>query len=276
MKAKLFTNLPSRKFNGVVAMSCACSISANAVTVDSEIVILVDGQTFSQPSFDLALEGVAQAFEQQSFIDSVVSGPFGSIAASVIVFGSGGTTTQIPWMELSSAGELQTFANSVRNITAPPSFGTISYVDAIAAGAASIAASTVEGTFTQLTIIEDGGFFFFSDTGAEIQAARDTALANGVDVINSVVYNAAGRVEAIQDFYDANVASGGEQGTATVIGGSFFGAPNAAITDVINESVSESITQPTIDANSLASIPEPTTALLAAFSSLILLSRRRS
>ena len=257
-------------------MSCACSISANAVTVDSEIVILVDGQTFSQPSFDLALEGVAQAFEQQSFIDSVVSGPFGSIAASVIVFGSGGTTTQIPWMELSSAGELQTFANSVRNITAPPSFGTISYVDAIAAGAASIAASTVEGTFTQLTIIEDGGFFFFSDTGAEIQAARDTALANGVDVINSVVYNAAGRVEAIQDFYDANVASGGEQGTATVIGGSFFGAPNAAITDVINESVSESITQPTIDANSLASIPEPTTALLAAFSSLILLSRRRS
>ena len=78
MKAKLFANLPSRKFNGVVAMSCACSISANAVTVDSEIVILVDGQTFSQPSFDLALEGVAQAFEQQSFIDSVVSGPFGS------------------------------------------------------------------------------------------------------------------------------------------------------------------------------------------------------
>lgn len=275
MKATLFTNLSFRKLGGAAVVSAALSAEINAQSVDSEIVILVDGQTFSQSSFDLVLDGVAQAFEQQSFIDSVAGGPFGSIAASVLVFGSGGTTTQIPWMELSSADELQDFADSVRNISAPPSFGTISYVDAITTGAASIAASAVEGTISQITIVEDGGFFFFSDTEAEIQAARDAALANGVDVINSVVYNAGGREDIIQDYYDTNVVSGGEGGEATVIGGSLFGAPNAAIAEVIEESISESVTQPTVDANNLSAVPEPSAALLVALSGFCLLGRRR-
>ena len=129
-----------------------------AAPVDSEIVILVDGQTFSQDSFDFMLEGVAQAFEQQSFIDSVTGGPYGTIAASVMVFVAGGTSTAIPWMEMSSAEDLQSFAASVRSIARPFSFGLISYVDAISAGAASIASSTAEGAIQQMTIVEDAGF----------------------------------------------------------------------------------------------------------------------
>ena len=275
MTTKAFTRSRSLKTLSVLALSCAGSASLMAASVDSEIVILVDGQTFSNSSFDLILDGVAQAFEQQSFIDSVASGPFGAVAASVLVFGATGTTTAVPWLELSDASQFQDFADSVRSITAPPSFGFVSYVDAIAAGTASIAASASEGTVSQISIIEDGSFFLFSDTGAETRAARDSALASGVDVINSVIYNAAGRQTAIQNYYDANVVSGGANGDADVIGGSVFGAPNPVVAAVIEDEIIENLTQPTIDANALAAVPEPSSAFLGAFSCLLLLARRR-
>ncbi|MGJ8723149.1 MAG: DUF1194 domain-containing protein [Roseibacillus sp.] len=275
MKTERFVRSRSLTFSRAIALSWLCSEVAISAPVDSEIVILVDGQTFSQASFDLMLDGVADAFEQQSFIDSVTGGPYGSIAASVMVFTGGGSYTAIPWMEMSSAGDLQAFSSSVRNVAAPASFGLISYVDAIAAGAASIANSTAEGVIKQMTIIEDGGYFFFSDTGAEIQAARDSALASGVDVINSVVYNSDGREDVIQDYYDANVVSGGPNGQANVIGGSSFGAPGGALGEAIQESIGETVSQPTIDSNNLAAVPEPSVALLGAMSGLALLVRRR-
>lgn len=276
MKTVTVATHRSASFIRVVGISLIGSASLLAAPVDSEIVILVDGQTFSDASFDLMLDGIAQAFEQQSFIDSVAGGPYGSIAASVMLFNGSGTSTAIPWVEMSSAIDLQNFASSVRNITAPPSFNLISYVDAISAGAASIAASTAEGTLKQMTIVEDGGFFLFSDTGAEIQAARDTALAGGVDVINSVIYNAGGgRETAIQNYYDANVVGGGDGGTATVIGGSSFGAPGGALGDAIEESISENVNQPTIDSNNLATVPEPSVSLLGGLSGLLLLLHRR-
>ena len=275
MKAVRNISVSSRPISLAAFATYLCSGTMIAAPVDSEIVILVDSQTFSEASFDLILDGVAQAFEQQSFIDSVAGGPFGSIAASVMVFAAGGTSTAIPWMELSSAGDLQTFATSVREIAQPNSFGTISYVDAISAGAASIASSTVEGTVQSITLIEDGGFFLFSDTGAQIQAARDAALASGVDVINSVIFNADGREAAIQNYYDANVVSGGENGQAAVIGGSSFGAPSGELGDAIQEGIVASVTQPTVDSNELASVPEPSVSFLGALSGLALLVRRR-
>ena len=266
--------LPSFGFPRVLGLALICAEVAVAAPVDSEILVLVDGQTFSQNSFDMMLNGVAAAFEQQSFIDSVTGGPNGTIAASIMIFGSSGTSTAVSWMEMSSAADLQAFATSVRNIVPPFSFGRISYVDAIVAGAASIANSASQGTVRQLTILEDGGAFNFSNTGAEIQAARDAALANDVDVINSVVFNGAGREDLIQEYYEANIVSGGENGQVTVIGESAFGAPGGALQDSIEESIASTVSQTTIDTNALA-VPEPSTALLGALSGLALLVRRR-
>ena len=248
-----------------------------AAPVDSEILILVDGQASSQESFDLILEGVARAFEQQSFIDSVAEGPFGSIAASVMVFTSGGNTEALSWMNLSSAGDLQSFATSVREIVLPRSNGRISYGDVIANGAASIANSVAEGTIQQLTIIEDADGIFLGGTDSDAQTARNDALASGVDVINSIVFNVKNREDAIQEYYDANVVSGGENGLAEVIAGSVFQGNriNEALAASIEGTIENSVNQPTIDSNELASVPEPSVSLLGALAGLALLARRR-
>ena len=105
--------------------------------------------------------------------------------------------------------------------------------------------------------------------------ARDSALASGVDVINSVVFNSAEREESIQNYYDRNVVSDGDNGQAVVIGGSSFGGPEGALASTIGESIAVSVTRPTIDANELANVPEPSISLLAALSGLALLRRRR-
>ena len=118
----------ARIFSGAFALSCLFGGMLQAAPVDSEIVILVDGQSGTQDSFALMLEGVAQAFEQQSFIDSVASGPHRSVAASVMVLNAGGSATAIPWMELSSVEDLQSFATSVRNVTRPLSLDVTSNV----------------------------------------------------------------------------------------------------------------------------------------------------
>ena len=269
-----------KKVGVLLALSCVGSLSLYAAPVDSEIVILVDAQTFSAGSFDLALEGVARAFEQQSFVDSVASGPFGAVAASVLVFGSNGTTTEVPSTNLSSESDLSIFADAVRSVTQPPSFGTISYVDAISTAAASLAASSAEGTLRQLTVIEDGAFFLFNNTAAEISAARDVALANSFDVINSVVYNAGvtggARADAIEGFYNANVVGGGPGGEVEVVTGSLFGAPAGAVGEEIANTIAAQVSQPTVEAVTLASVPEPSTLFLGGLSFAVLLVRRRS
>ena len=275
MKTKVKKFFRLSLFPRAATLSLLCAGIIEAAPVDSEVVILVDGQTFSNSSFDLMLEGVAQAFEQQSLIDSLTEGPYGVIAASVMVFSDAGTSTAIPWMEMSSVEDLQSFATSVRSVPRPFSLGRISYVNAITEAAASIASSTAEGVIQQVTILEDGGHFYFSDNGEQIQEARDAALASGVDVINSVIYNAAGREDLIQDYYDANVVNGGENGKATVIGGSSFGDPGEVLAATIQENIVASVSQPTIDSNALSAVPEPSVFLLGALAGFVLLARRR-
>lgn len=249
---------------------------AHAINVDTELVLLVDAQTFNQSDFDLILDGVAQSFEQQTFIDSVAAGPFGRIAATVVLFNSNnGETIGIPWMELSSPADLQNFATSVRNLPNPTPFGNVSYAGAISTGAAQIASSAFDGTLRQLTLIDDGtGFFEANPTGT--RAARDTALASSVDVINAVVFDAAFRVDAVETFYNDNIV-GGPGGSVTVVESPQGGPKSAAFTAEIGASIVSAATTPTVDAAAVSAnaIPEPSSVFLVVTAGLGILAHRR-
>lgn len=256
---------------GVCFLSSLLSTSAQAVDVDTEMVILVDAQTYSQPDFDLILEGVAQAFEQQDFINSVAAGPFGKIAATVILFNSNnGETVGIPWMELSSSADLQNFASTVRNMSNPTPYGNVSYAGAISEGAAQIASSVYEGSLRQMTLIDDGTGFYAASPSAT-QVARDAALASSVDVINAVVFDAQYQVGTVENYYNANVI-GGAGGDVTVVGSPQGGPKSAAITAAIESSITTAVSSPTI---TTSAVPEPSSLLLFAVAGLGLFGYRR-
>lgn len=245
--------------------------------VDTELVLLVEHRTSGSSDFDLILDSVADAFEQQSFIDSVAAGSLGSIAATLILFNSNsGQTLAIPWLELSSASDLQGFANtvrSVRNLTSGG--GNVDYAGAIAAGAAQTASAAFEGTIRQLTIIDDGTGFFEASPAAT-QNARDAALASSVDVINAVVFDTQGvsQTQTAEDYYNANVV-GGADGSVSVIANNLNPRP-AEITTAIEGSIITAVTSPTVNASASASaIPEPSSFFLTLVAGMGLLIRRR-
>ncbi len=261
----------------LLCASIACSLgigSLKAINVDSEIVILVDAQTSSLSDFDLILDGVARTFEQQSFIDTVAAGANGSIAASLVLFNNGNTQTiEIAATQLSSAADLQNFATSVRNVTRSNQGGNVDYAGAIAAGAAEIASSAFEGTVRQLTLIDDGTGFFEANPGST-RAARDTALASSVDVINSVVFDAEFQEQRVTDFYEENIvgAVSGANGTVAVIGSPQGGTRPQAALDAIEESIQTQLASPTTNA-----VPEPSSALyLLTMAGVILFRRKRA
>ncbi|GHC54544.1 hypothetical protein GCM10007100_21220 [Roseibacillus persicicus] len=241
------------------------------IQVDTEMVILVDAQTYSQSDFNLILEGVAQSFESQNFINAVAAGQYGKIAASVVLFNSnGGETVGVPWMELSSANDLQGFASTVRGMSNPTPWGNASYASAITTGAAQIASSAFAGTVRQLSIIDDGTGFWAVQP-ANTQTARDTALASSVDVINALVFDVQYQVATVENYYNNNVVSGGPNGTVTAVASPQGGAKPASDTQSILLGISNTLAGPTVTA-----VPEPSSAALAILAlSWGMLRRRR-
>ena len=249
------------------------SAKTQAMNVDTELVILVDAQTFSQSDFDLILDGVAQSFESQSFIDDVAAGAEGRIAASVILFNSNNSqTVGIPWMALSSASDLQNFATSVRNLANPTPFGNVSYAGAISSGAAQIASSVYQGAVTQLTIIDDGTGFFSANPIAT-RAARDAALVSSVDIINGVIFDVAFQVGLAESYYNDNVVGGGPQGTIEAIGSPQGGPKSAAEIAAIETAIANQITFAT--SSTLSNVPEPSSLVLCLVGLGFLATRRR-
>lgn len=243
--------------------------SVAAINVDREIVILVDAQTSSTSDFDLILEGVARSFENQSFLTAVANGAYGSIASSLIFFNVGGEQTALPWMQLSSATDLQNYATAVRNLVRPNAGGNVSYASAIATGAASIANSAFTGTQSQITIIDDGTGFFRVVPG-QTKKARDAALASGVDVINAVVFDAQYQVATVEDYYEKNIVSSASN--LAVLATPQGGNKSAADLSAISDALEVAITSQTIAA---APVPEPSGTLLLSLALFGMVARRR-
>ena len=259
---------------------------AEAIAVDNELVVLVDAYAGQDLSFDTVLDGIAQSFERQSFVDSVVSGPNGRIAATVVFFNSNtqtGLTEGIPWMELSSSADLLNFASTIRTLTGAV-LGNVNYSNAISEGAALIAGSGNEGTLGQLTFIDDGTGFF-SQEPAAARTARDAALSSSVDVINAVVYDTQDTLSTIETYYNDNIV-GGAGGTLATVNSPTVPLPNGltgaldgsvagkseASEAAIADSIANAVTSPTIAA---AAVPEPSSFLLLAASGFGFLIRRK-
>ena len=255
----------------IAAVGVLSSKPARAGNVDTELLILVDAQTYSQSDFNLILDNVAKSFERPDFFTAVTQGGvYGKIASSVMLYNLPNNPVAITWRELTTQQDFFNFATSVRSIAYPNTGGNVSYAAALNSAASHIAASPSNGSVQQITIIDDGtGFYQADPTGT--QAARNAALASGVDVINAVVFDGAWQEAAIDSYYQANIVSPGA--SVSVISSPQGGPkPNADLT-LISTAVQTSVTAPAVQF--AQAVPEPTTPIALGLAGILAATRRR-
>jgi len=266
-----------RSMLGALSLGAAVLVwpqQARAVSVDSELLLLVDStqRGLNNNSFDSLMDSYADAFSSSAVMNSIQSGAYGRIAVSLMFFGNAGTqTVGIPWMSIGSAAEAQTFANILRAINRPQSPGSIQVDSALLAAIPRFGTETggtgngFESTAQIVEVVAAS-----TPTGnnnAAVTAARNQALASGVDVINAVaVGNQASNIAS----YFANNVIGGQ--TGGVAASSTGSALNGNLSAFLASQVSGQVGAGAVA--SLTAVPEPSPVLALVFGFGLLCLRR--
>lgn len=248
---------------------------AEAENVDTELVLLVDitPRGLNGSEFDQVMESYASAFTSAQVIDSIQSGVYGQIAVSLMFYGNASTqVVGIPWMMIGNAVEAETFATLARALNQPFSIGSPSVGAALTAATVSFGSETGgpgNGFESSAQIIEIAAASVPQGSTAGVEAARDGALASGVDLINAIALG--NRSAAIEAYYASNVI-GGEAGgvVATSNSSSLNGGLSGAIASQMNGGIAAGANE------SLSAVPEPSAALSLLSGLALLLIRRRN
>jgi hypothetical protein len=248
---------------------------AHAVSVDSELVLLVDVSrpSLSNTEFSQLMNGYASAFTSTEIMDSIQSGVYGRIAVSMLFFGNASTqVVGIPWMMIGNATQAQQFANLASNASRP--FTNASPNVAAALNTATLSFGSETGgtgngfeSVTQIIEVASGSVPN-KNTASATNTSRSNSLTAGVDLINSI--GLGNRANAVNAFYTTNV-----------IGSTIQGVPATGTTSPINGTLASNLTNLMTDtaqnsANaSVAAVPEPSTMLGLLPATLLLLRRRR-
>ena len=247
---------------------------AVAESVDSELVLLVDitPRGLNGAEFDQVMDGYASAFTSSQVLDSIQSGAYGKIAVSIMFYGNASTqVVGIPWMMIGNSVEAETFAALARAVSRPFSIGSPSVASALTAATLSFGSETggaANGFESSAQIIEIAAASVPLGGTAAVEAARDGALASGVELINTIALG--NRRAAIENYYAANVI-GGEAGgvvatsNSSPINGGLAGMLTNQVTGGVAAGASES----------LSAVPEPSSSLALLSGLALLLIRRR-
>lgn len=249
---------------------------ADATAVDSELLFLVDiTQTgMNNQQFDKLMDSYAAAMTSSQVLDSIQSGATGKIAVSMVFYGGSFTqTVAVPWMAISNATQAQQFANIVSNLSRPLSLTSPAIAAALdfatdRFGTETGNASNGFESAVQVIEVVAAGTDLIPIAGKD-QAARNDALASGVDIINSIAVG--NRSNQVQSYFASNV-----------IGGQVGGVQASSGRSTINNSLDGYLAthfESTVDGGAQASntaVPESSTAVsLLSAAAVVLLRRRR-
>lgn len=194
---------------------------AATVEVDTELSLLIDvSGSVDDSEFVLQRDGYVNAFKKaaiQSMITDTDGGNrLGRIAVNVIYWSTDAQET-IGWTLINSAAAADAFANTLAAATRP-------YYDLTAPGTAintavaSMNSNNYDGRAKVIDVSGDGS----QNTGLNTAAARDSALAAGVDRINGVAI--LGSESGLENWYNNNIKGGANSFVLAASGFDTFGA----------------------------------------------------
>lgn len=247
------------------AALAAVPLGLHAQIVDLELSLLVDvSGSVSAGDFDLQRQGYVDAFNSapvQQAILSTSNGRLGRIAANVIFWSASSQQTEVVgWTMLDSVESIGAFADSFELAPRTYTNGNTAIGSALAFATPRFASNSFTSGRQVIDVSGDG----VTNHGANTLAARDAALAAGVDAINGIIIlGQAGLV----DFYQNNVIGGTGSFLLT---STDFNAFNTAIADKLEVEI--------IGDGDLT-VPEPSTYGLigaAGLCGLVLWRRRKT
>lgn len=173
------------------AASLVASPSA-AIPVDLELLFLNDvSGSIDSTDFAFQTDGFASAFRSSSLIDRIVDGEIGSIAVSVAFFATD-LIQSLPFTQIGSAADGEAFATAIEGLSRPSAGAEDGQVNALTLAPDLFADNGFEGTRNVIDVVTEGTESLVSSCASvpvcpEVQAARDAALAGGIDAINALV-----------------------------------------------------------------------------------------
>lgn len=228
------------KFKHIMAALSAAAMSvvatpSHAVPVDLELQLLVDvSGSISGGEFNLQRDGYEAAFRDAGIISAIENGTIGSIAVQLIYWSSSSQqAVGVDWTQITDSTSANAFADSVAAAARPYSGGTVPSA-AINYGAPLFNDNGFEGNRLVMDVSGDG-----AGSTSATSAARDAALAGGVDAINGLVI---GSSTSLQDFYMANIVGGA--GGFLVVANSFEDFASAVLTKIGREIVGGEVPVP--------------------------------
>jgi len=257
-------------------LAAAMLSQAQAVNVDSELVLLVDttNSALNNTQFSTLMNAYATTFSSSQIMDSIQSGAYKKIAVSMMFFGtSNSLQVGIPWMEIGNSTQALQFATLLQNVNRPAFSGTSELASALTGATAYFGTETgfaANGFESEVQLVEVAASRRpNNNTAAAATVSSGSSLAAGVDMINSVALG--NQANAIDAFYTANV-----------VGSTIPGAPATSDTSALNgtlaanlNSILTSTVQTGANTSIVTAVPEPDTSLALAAGILLLIRRRR-
>lgn len=188
----------------VAASGLMATTPARAVDVGLELILLVDvSGSVSSTEYALQRDGYKSAFNSAA-IGNAIAGITGGIAVTYIEWsGNAQQSVRLGWTHLTDATSSAAFGNAIGGLTRAYSGNTApgSALNFAMGGTVGLFTNDFNSLRQVIDVSGDGA----QNEGANTAAARDAALAAGVDAINGLVILGEGGLEA---WYNANIKGG--------------------------------------------------------------------
>ncbi len=179
----------ARAFQLLVVL-CALTLTVHSPNaragepVDALLVLAADvSRSIDQPKFQLQREGYAAAISHPRVLNAITSGPHRRIAVCFVEWsGVGAQKVVIDWTLIGDAGAARRFSDQL--LEAPRSFADRTSISgAIDFAAALFDRAPYNSTRRTIDVSGDGN----NNSGRDVSAARDDALAQGITINGLVI-----------------------------------------------------------------------------------------
>ncbi len=188
MPNRLSLTTRARRWAAVAALALMAGLpgagrAQDAVEVDTALVVSIDvSNSVDATRYQLQLEGIAKALEDESVIEAILTGGRGSILLSLVMWADK-PKISIPWTRIASKEEALAFAQQVRRL--PREGGEFTCMSGMMRMIADKVVTQIPASANRVVIDVSGDGKDNCNREEPVDAVRDELVASGV-IINGL------------------------------------------------------------------------------------------